>query len=234
MAKTDPTTVMAEYGLPDWRVEAHYPAKPSDWTCKQWHWALVRRSPSYREIYKALQGETKTFVESHRVRRKFGIDAIHPPHLTEAALVNLNRPKHAVFIDSGFCASGSEAERTTTGSGCRDLSQVVTFTVLPIADIDPPVLMPCAVDTTRELKPQLQDLTKKARELQIRNYGQLISAKHHTAKWPLYLRVLDAKEQGATWEEIGGILPKSMRRTAQSARKVWGQAARLRDKLGRS
>jgi hypothetical protein len=67
------------------------------------------------------------------------------------------------------------------------------------------------LDLDRELHAQLEDVPKKAQRERREKGGQLIEAKHDVMNWPLYLRVLDARKQGASSREIAAILPKKMR-----------------------
>ncbi len=61
------------------------------------------------------------------------------------------------------------------------------------------------------------------------NSGRLIKVKAHKRLWPTYLRALDARIIGASYDEISQILPGHVRRDRQSARDVLKAALRLRD-----
>ena len=100
-------------------------------------------------------------------------------------------------------------------------------------------------DLDRPLSAQVESAAKALRSLQEQLHGKQLQRRLHREKWPLYLRVIDARDAGETWETIGRELLKrdpdsisedlpvdefdrqidrSGNTTAARARQVWEQA----------
>jgi hypothetical protein len=86
------------------------------------------------------------------------------------------------------------------------------------------------LDLTRPLGPQLGALTQIAKRAQKPwTNGKKEIRRPHTRKWPLYLRVLDARDAGASYATIARALLTHQNRTEQAARDVVKQAEALRN-----
>jgi len=90
-------------------------------------------------------------------------------------------------------------------------------------------------DLRRPITPQLAEVKLALKEEQAAFYeGQPLgkpprAAKHHKDKWPVYLRVLDAKAANASLSQIADILPPTYgRRDPQTAHNVLAQAEALK------
>jgi hypothetical protein len=82
---------------------------------------------------------------------------------------------------------------------------------------------------TEPLEPQI----RKARELLMRLQEERLGKKKNTPRpsrelWPLYLRVLDARECGASWKSIGKTLWGSDA-AKDKARRTYESAIGVRD-----
>jgi Uncharacterized conserved protein (DUF2285) len=75
----------------------------------------------------------------------------------------------------------------------------------------------------RPLKPQFDVLKKLFKKKENR------SPRSQIRKWPLYLRVLDAMDSGASYKEIAQILPGHLARRPQTTRDTVKAATKLRD-----
>ena len=84
------------------------------------------------------------------------------------------------------------------------------------------------VNLDRPIPEQLEIAKAAAKEAQIERYGKTLGARQHPLKWPTYLQVIDARAFGASWSQIGEVLPDHMAsQTPQDARRVHEQASDL-------
>ncbi|MEJ7667707.1 MAG: hypothetical protein WKH97_03030 [Casimicrobiaceae bacterium] len=106
-----------------------------------------------------------------------------------------------------------------------------------------------AFDLRKPLAPQLDSAKDYLTGLQREYVGDVVQARHHKRKWPLYLRVIDARDDKETWERIfdallagevsadAGIeasdrlIDQGASAGAAKARQVWEQARELMFKL---
>ena len=89
-------------------------------------------------------------------------------------------------------------------------------------------------DLNRPVGPQLQTAKMNLEALQLSRFDKVEKPKrHHLHKWPIYLRVLDARDAGASWSQIAEILPEDPKgktvKTPQSARDIYKAADTLRN-----
>lgn len=82
-------------------------------------------------------------------------------------------------------------------------------------------------DLSLEIEPQLVQWRKYLALLQEEWHGRVIRRRKHPDKWLRYLRVLDARECGASWREIAEAVlgGQNVAASEQSAHQVH-QAAR--------
>ncbi len=67
-------------------------------------------------------------------------------------------------------------------------------------------------DLSEPLPAQIQLASTLLRKSQVSRFGAKVERRAHPGKWPLYLRVLDAQEQGVTYREIGEVLLSNSKR----------------------
>ena len=77
------------------------------------------------------------------------------------------------------------------------------------------------------LGPQLSQAKNVLKVHQVMLHGKNLQIKRHPKKCLLYLRVLDAREDGASWQEITEIIPPYLQKQSQTARDLWNQATAL-------
>ena len=76
------------------------------------------------------------------------------------------------------------------------------------------------------LEKRIKRAMRMLRAAQAARLGKPAQKRWHSTKWLTYLRVLDAREAGASWAEIATILPQTAG-TPQTASDVWDQARAL-------
>jgi hypothetical protein len=79
-------------------------------------------------------------------------------------------------------------------------------------------------DLQRPLAPQLEAARDYLGQIQNQLYGTPVSPKNRFENWPLFLRTLDARECGATFEAIAQTLWPGSNKTLQSARDLHSAA----------
>jgi hypothetical protein len=82
-------------------------------------------------------------------------------------------------------------------------------------------------DLNRPLGEQLRKAEAKLKIVQVELLGSALDWRRHQNKWPLYLRVIDARDAGETLESIGLQVLGRTEDAAQHARNTLRQAAEL-------
>ena len=222
---------MNEWGIPDWRVATAY-GDVAKWHKMRWRWEFYRRRDDLRVYFDANAEQTyqeclkycnsPNAAYKGRVLKpdeagfaaqgyldevlKFGYASIPNPRISE-------QTSDAIFpvfdwpgsISTYYGLKTKDVDGNAAPITLEDNQFAVIF------DIDKPVA------------PQIES-AKRALELrQDMKHGQKLQRRRHPDKWLTYLRVLDARKEGATWAEIAEILTQTAR-TEQSARDTWNQA----------
>ena len=86
-------------------------------------------------------------------------------------------------------------------------------------------------DITRALGPQLKEAERQLNAIQKGYSGKINTPQPRRDNWPLYLRALDAKDAGASYDLMcKAFWPDDFeKKTAQSARDTYEAADRLRN-----
>lgn len=216
---------MNTWGLPDWRDATSY-GDTANWTWHRWRWEFYRRREDLRTLFDqfaATSYQTQLRVATgtdiaERVLKpdEPGFTALVPGEtgLDYAAIPNpriSDQPEAVlklIFEDPDVKFYPAEHYRHGISLDSDDQIAVV-FTL------------------DRPLPPQLDHALNILRRAQQASQGKLLEQRSHPKKWLRYLRVLDARESGASWSETAQVLPGSVSRTAQAARDNWNQARAL-------
>lgn len=241
---------MNGWGLPDWRdAEAYEPF--GGWDESRWRWEFLRRRGDYREDFEAALKQLDLPLKTpedcadvagwltglgmrawpfmHPDARKYGLTEFFDPVIGN--WIGLG-PEW----NSGLIFGASDGRELFVGDDREYHFRPATF------------LVDYSFDLRRPLPPQIAELTALLQQSQFEYfaYGDGMpegvplheaerlaidappKTKHHRRNWPTYLRVLDAREAGASLSEIAEILPGSMAaRDEQAAHNVLGQAKAL-------
>jgi hypothetical protein len=84
-------------------------------------------------------------------------------------------------------------------------------------------------DITKPLEPQIKNARDSLLRIQAEIHGKKNTPRPRKLSWPLFLRALDARDCEATYAEMASTFWPGLRKTEQSARDTYEQAARLRD-----
>jgi hypothetical protein len=234
MARAHNTPVVSNWGIPDWRDPSAY-GDTGRWSEFRWRWEFIRRRDDCRKDFLAHKDETVRFFEEVHAHRRTpdgkrllrpdepGFVAQVPGCYEKYGLINLPNPAigDQPFYIIMFRTRGPRLLMWTE-DGIKTRFSETTDAVM-------------VFDLTAPIGAQV----KGARELlewrQKDKLGHVVEpGKKHSTKWFSYLRVLDAKESGASLSQIAksGVLV-GRREDPQSARDVWNAANALRFKWPR-
>ena len=191
-------------------------------TLYEWRWEFLRRRSDYRTDY--MRPEEKFIGESkgRYFERAHKMNYVADPNLSCLDLKTHREKLDDIFppyfdivffdtsLSSHYCYPWNDEKRQR---------------------VEPqPYHIDLRVDLTRPLRPQFEKFAKLAANAQEGwSKGRKVHRRTRKDKWPLYLRVLDARASGATYSQIAHALLRHQRQTEQAARDVVKQAEALRD-----
>ncbi len=220
--------------LPNWMDEAAYPT-PESLNDTFWRWEFLRRRSDYREDWEKYYSQTYAYDVAcsndpnypTRFRKRVfppdhpGFKARMPNSLEKYHLSGLPNPAIAkpwvLSFDSNYgriyfgqgpdwLAGGEEV------SLCLSEWQVAAV-----------------FDLKKPLPPQMEKVKTDLMEWQIHQLGRDLERRKCRDDWPLYLRVLDAVDQGVPFRDIGKALMNIQDNQAAEARvaQVYKHACQL-------
>lgn len=184
---------MSAYGLsiPDWRDKDAYPKCFEDIYERDWRWQFLRRYPEYQQAWnRGIPDEGITYhAEIAEIDRK-------PAPEDSEQCRTVFRLKHLV--------NPWGEQRIPNATGSMWDSHTGAMTINPP---DPNVtrgrdFVMVGFDLNTTLKPQIDNVYKKLKHQQKVLKEEVLVFKKQKDKWPRYLRVIDAIDQGATPTEI--------------------------------
>ena len=216
------------WNVPDWRDEAAYP-KPDELSDKVWRWEFIRRMRDYRiawdraapiqyelscqqteksgrdkrlirkpdDIYFTVNSAAYSFPDRFTDLIKYKVHPLHNPRLSPPRFFE-HGPSMLRFRDED---GGVRARVLAPKPNTRREPVIIPagWTMIGI-DLTEPI--PAQLARARVLLEQLQ--MNHAEEW---NFGDRLkakkSARRHKTLWPRYLRVLDARDEGVRYQEIG-------------------------------
>jgi hypothetical protein len=220
-----------EWGVPDWHDAAAYP-RPNDLSDRLWRWEFIRRMKDYRDAWdraSKIEYEIECRMAEEAGRDKARIlqpddfyfvvnTAVwsNPAQYQDLIKYNINpfyNPRVAVprlFRDGPIVFGLPGSEYSDEQGGC--------FLSQPKAEYrrDPVGIRPgwaiVHFDLSEPIDTQLERAKKRLQEVQedfleevslVDRLKQKSARRQRKKKWPSYLRVLDARDAGATYEVIG-------------------------------
>jgi hypothetical protein len=236
-----------DWGVPDWRDEGQYPA-PGDLTAELWRWQFIRRMQDYREAWdraapieracliKQREDASKVLEANSVYFRVSGVAFDGPDDfwgLIRYPMATYPNPRaNTPQIAPGFAVplifQDMQAGSRSTFGGREGV-------LIPKSYVRPGHAK-VTFDLTAPLGPQLERAAKHLKRAQehygkTHNFLSLVksqeSLREWPKKWPLYLRVLDARNDGATYDEIGRtVRPNDARDELKVDAKRWHDAAK--------
>lgn len=229
---------MIDWGLPDWRDAASY-GDTTLWGDHRWRWEFLRRCRLLRiafhrnarlavrrraadEIIQGVQLPTLLPTDPQFTTNPFGGEPFGYIGLPNPAISELSEA-FLKFITASQPQSGLHTYYD--GEGNPAYSDGVFFS---------PDEAVWVFDLTGDIDAQVNAAKEKIKALQADRQLVPRQPKFHRKNWPLYLRVLDAREGGASLSDIAQILPEQFgRRDPQTAHNVVKQARTLQFSLSK-
>ena len=214
--------MMNEWGVPDWRDATAYVGEP-DWHLARWKWEFLRRRSDLR-----IEFDNKKAAAYEQDEAWTQIDDTVP-------LSEYPSPEMAGFCVSTFLIepdfpAPTRLPNPRIGNQPPDcLPRLKDGTLTKVAKRDLPFdsgFYRVDFDLSRPIEPQLKAAKSALKSFQKEYAGKVIGKRRHPEKWPTYLRVLDARDAGASWAEVSEILTYSAA-TEQNARDIHMQALAL-------
>lgn len=227
-----------DWGCPDWRNPEAY-GDVTTWDVLQWRWEFKRRTQGIRFIFQDL---------SHKDWRKWNPSIQIPLKLMWSEeyreKIFYLTPKDAAYF--GFSAipnplyTGSFQKLRQNNPRAIDSLRARTLTEWHLANADVEMFGKSALlgsgqiaivfDPNQAIEPQLEGLREYLLE---RTYHRIKPLQRsHPKKWLRYIRILDAREQGASWSQCAEVLlSKNTAATPQTASDTFKHAERMRDRL---
>jgi hypothetical protein len=190
------------WGVPDWRDSEPYP-RPDTTRLGQWRWEFLRRRHDYRECWllhyaRNYRHNVATYRnlpcpegvrswEEHFAGSAFA-EEVGDRFGTRGRLID---PSAAVYAFNLFRRTGGVLQYASEGE----------FETLRRAG-----MAHYQFDLNKPLADQLKAAENHLRRLQAEFGIVPESRRRQVSKWPRYLQVIDAREDGATFEEIGETL----------------------------
>lgn len=180
------------WGVPDWREAENYGSTEA-WDLDRWRWEFTRRKKEYRRDYIAAlaslpdpraaisSGGSQPGAIAHCGAEKYGLPAFYDPRVSE----------------------WSHDPRPRWMTGLWPLLELLEPDRLVFLGSQPHRSM-FSFDLEKPLKPQLEEAERGLAALQkaSQKSGAKKPAETKPAKWLRNLRVVDARDTGATWGEI--------------------------------
>jgi hypothetical protein len=191
------------WGLPDW-VRGEY-LKPDD-SMRRWGWEFLRRRKDYRDLWLACEQRAEPAADGlltavtpdyEATRRRYGMSRVVDPR---EQLSDWNCAFLLSFKPFGYGTDWLAETQKKAGK------RTVVF------------------DLQLPLAPQLEAARVFLGAMQSQRINISKSSKNRVEKWPLFLRVLDARECGATFATIAKTLWPEMEKPPQSARDLHSAA----------
>jgi hypothetical protein len=194
-----------DWGVPDWREPSNY-ADCNGWTIAQWRWEFFRRRRDLREYFDAFaQSSYDRALEFHARFPEHSPLAPLSPDQPDFVAIDINTSRAEIPRPPPFGYSrgvpnprlSNHSDHTLFWDGSNSIGIVENATVRVSGNE-----MAITFRLDRPLRDQLKLAETVLKDWQRHSHGRPIQRRAHLTKWPDYLRILDAREDGATWLEI--------------------------------
>lgn len=209
------------WNVPDWKNAAAYP-KPDDLDLTYWRWEFLRRRPDYREDFDAHAPLTYEYeiaqakATSPKTKRLSVVSPDHPAFRARLDYLAYHKDNQADpafhqalqrFLRYDLAYSGLPNPRCMRPLRLHFERPFGGFLEGPLNEKtrlslreDQVMFIYCL---SRPLTSQEKLIGDLLRKMQAHRYGRKVDRRVRKKDWPRYLRVLDAKNAGLTYHEIG-------------------------------
>lgn len=227
-----------DWGCPDWKLQDSY-GDVGAWDATQWRWEFKRRTNGIRFIFHDLANKDwrkcnpsvpiplkliwseeyrdTVFYLPPQDAAYFGFSAIPNPLYSDSfSKLRQDNPSAVGSLDARTLTEWHIANADVRKFGKTDLLG--------------PGQIAIVFDPNQAIEPQLDGLKE---HLLQRTYHRIKPLQRtHQKKWLRYIRILDAREQGASWSHCAEVLLSDhTAATPQTAADTFKQAERMRDRL---
>jgi len=210
---------MNDWGIPDWQSAANY-GDTGKWSENRWRWEFLRRRHDLRDEFDAkAEDEFKTKRALYSEFPQMFPDGLLHPH------------------EPGFCVStmliGGELQQLPNPRIGEQPWMAIEWTDNVVRKVRqfhteraPEGYRRVDFDLSKPIAPQIEFAKEYLLDLQREEQGKAVQFRRTPSKWLTYLRVLDAREAGASWSQVSGLLDHTAQ-TPQTARDMHKQATAL-------
>jgi len=222
---------MADWGIPNWLDAGSY-GNTTQWSENRWRWEFTRRREDCRKDFLTYKDQTRSALEEGRADEVKGSPDAHSPRLL--------RPDEPGFVaEVPECYEKYGLNNLPNPAIGNQPFYVILFrkravkrVMFPEDGIEAGFFGATDAVIVFDLNSPLSDQLEAARGLleraQSKRIGRLLQSKRYPSKWLTYLRVLDARESGASLGKIAGSgVLAGRRQELQAARDVLKQAEAL-------
>ena len=212
-----------DWGIPDWRNQDAYPHH-DQLSQEEWRWEFLRRRPGYRRDYLWPDSKFRSFSKGLYFELAYGLPDPADPRISAVDADRYNTLWNDDLLTivpqdsttSAFFRFLDDDDRYVTAL-CHETSRLVR----PDSASSSLFLR---VDLRRSVPTQLARLKEIASVYQ--ESSSVKQVRRRPLLWPVYLRVLDAREAGASYNEIAGSFLRND--SDQRARDTIDAAIKLR------
>lgn len=228
MASCSRSHMPSAWGLPNWRDADAY-AEFSAFTLERWRWEFTRRRPDIRKAFQEMKQISLDMLASDpgyeppppgegRHWDEPGFWAC-PPHPNPFQMAGIPNPaiSDQSLLEGLF--DRSLGGRVEFGRADPWEFEALHHVILPKG------YALVTVDLDKPIRPQL-----RSAEAELSSFSDAVTRRPRMDKWVQHLRVLDAREDGASWKEIASaVLRSSGDYAPQAAAEAHDRASALRD-----
>ena len=215
------------WGLPNWQDAPPYRDDTKKWSDDRWRWEFTRRRQDYRTDFNSARSSNRTLTESLRNDEPSLIvgsdDANETSVMPSLArkygfcVPRLLNPEFSVHQSHDIVFDDHSLRIYYFGPNISDRIPVPKGSMAVVLDLS----KPWGKSQRGKIEASFKECQKNWNE----RTGSAVAGKRaHQKTWPGYLRILDARECGASWNDIAVAGAAD---DASSAQKAWKAAKHL-------
>ncbi|MEE9117010.1 MAG: DUF6499 domain-containing protein [Calditrichia bacterium] len=184
--------------IADWRNESAYPKAGQDVLLSRWHWEFLRRNREYQDdytVFKLLTDTSEDIQRKQQLAKKYGLEGVMFDH---------KDPMHELFQSprdpTKIRSILWQTDWVEDDEGELKEGHMDDFDYLD------PKLRQHEYAVIFNLRNPVDKQLESARDLLCREHRQFEEKRGRTENYPLYLRLLDAEVDAASFDEIAEVI----------------------------